>query len=377
MKIAIVGTRGVPANYGGFETLAEELGARLAARGHDVRVYGRRPTITYDRPTYRGMRVVLLPTLPTKYLDTIAHTFLSVFHLARTDAEVALVCNVANSPFVWLPRLLGIPTALNVDGHDRKRRKWSALGRAYLWLCEWLALVTPTEMVTDARVMQDYYRRRYRKRSTLISYGAEPRETGGARDVLDRFGLEPGRYLLYVSRLEPENNPELVVRAFEQLSTQEPAAAGSPARAGWRLALVGGNPYRPGYVARLQQTADRRIVFTGPVYGDGYWQLQRHAGLYVHATEVGGTHPALLEAMACGHCILFLNTAENAEVVGDAGLPYGRSVPELAAQLRQALADAARRAELGRRARARAREHYSWDKITDQYEALFHRLRGR
>jgi len=363
MRIAILGTRGVPANYGGFETLAEELGARLAARGHEVSVYGRRAHIQYDQPTYRGMRIVLLPTLATKYLDTVVNTFLSVFHVAAKHADVVFACNVANSPFMWVPRVVGQPTVLNVDGLDRRRRKWSWLGRAYLWVCEWLALLTPTVMVTDARVMQDYYRRRYGKRSTLIAYGAEPKDVGGATDVIERCGLKPGRYVLYVSRLEPENNPELVIRAFERLKTD------------LQLAVVGGNPYRPDYVDSLKQTRDPRIVFTGPIYGAGYWQLQRHAALYVHATEVGGTHPALIEAMACGHAVLFLNTPENREVMADAGLPFAASVEELAVQLERVLGDAGLRGALGERARERAREHYNWKKITDQYEGLFHRVR--
>jgi GT2 family glycosyltransferase/glycosyltransferase involved in cell wall biosynthesis len=365
LRVAILGTRGVPANYGGFETLAEELGSRLAARGHEVSVYGRRPHIQYEQPTYRGMRVVLLPTLPWKYFDTVVHTFLSVLHVAVRRADVVFVCNVANSPLVWLPRLAGKPTVLNVDGLDRRRRKWNWLGRAYLWLCEWLALLTPTAMVTDAQVMQDYYRRRYGKFSALIAYGAEPRDTRGASEVLARHGLTPGHYVLYVSRLEPENNPELVLRAYEQIQSD------------WRLAMVGGNPYRPGYVAQLRKTRDPRIVFTGPVYGDGYGQLQTNAGVYVHSTEVGGTHPALIEAMACGHCVLYLDTPENREVAGEAGLPFAASADELARLLARVLGEEALRREYGERARARARERYNWDTITSQYEDLFWRLGAR
>ena len=125
----------------------------------------------------------------------------------------------------------------------------------------------------------------------------------------------------------------------------------------------------------LKERRDPRIVFTGPIYGAGYWQLQRHAALYVHATEVGGTHPALIEAMACGHAVLFLNTPENREVVAEAGLPFAASAEELAAQLERVLGDADLRAALGARAQARASEHYNWERITDQYEDLFHRVR--
>ncbi len=362
MKIAIVGTRGVPANYGGFETLAEELGARLAARGHTVTVYGRRPHIQFDQPTYRGMRIVLLPTLAWKYFDTVVHTFLSAFHVAFSDADVAFLCNVANSPFAWIPRVAGKPVALNVDGLDRRRRKWNWLGRAYLWLCEWLALVTPTAMVTDARVMQNYYARRYGKLSTLIAYGAEPRPVGDAAPLLARLGLEPRRYALYVSRLEPENNPELVIRGFEKTSTD------------WRLAVVGGNPYRPEYVEELKKTGDPRVVFTGPIYGDGYWQLQQNAGVYIHATEVGGTHPALIEAMACANAVLYLNTPENVEVAGDTGVAFDHSADDLAQKFERLLGDPKLREELAGRAHGRARQLYNWDGITAEYEHLFNRL---
>ncbi|MBI2956140.1 MAG: glycosyltransferase, partial [Acidobacteria bacterium] len=262
----------------------------------------------------------------------------------------------------WLPRLAGKPTVLNVDGLDRKRRKWNGLGRAYLWLCEWLALVTPTAMVTDARVMQEYYRKRYGKHSTLIAYGAEPRDRGRRFDVLERYALEPGHYILYVSRLEPENNPELVLRAYARAQTD------------WPLVMVGGNPYRANYVERLKRLAGRGVAFTGPVYGEGYWQLQRHAGLYVHATEVGGTHPALIEAMACENAVLYLNTPENAEVAGEAGVAYEALPQDLAAKLERLLADDRLRAELGEQARLRAAECYNWETITSQYEELFVRL---
>ncbi|MCI0402337.1 MAG: glycosyltransferase, partial [Acidobacteria bacterium] len=335
MKIAFVGTRGVPANYGGFETLNEELGARLAVRGHRVAVYGRRQHIQYDQPSYRGMQVVLLPTLAWKYFDTVVNTFLAAFHVAASDAEVVFVCNVANSPFAWLPRLFGKGVALNVDGLDRKRRKWNWAGRTYLWLCEWLALVTPTAMVTDARVMQDYYRNRYGKWSWLIAYGAEPRAAGDAGPLLQKLGLEARRYVLYVSRLEPENNPELVVRAFERVKSD------------WKLAVVGGNPYRPEYVEQLRRTRDPRITFTGPIYGDGYWQLQQNAAVYLHATEVGGTHPALIEAMSCGNAVVYLNTPENVEVAGDAGLSFSHSPDDLAGKMSRVLGDGELRAELG------------------------------
>jgi len=355
MKIAILGTRGIPARYGGFETFAEQLSKRLAEQGHEVAVYCRRSFVTPADKIDARIRRVILPTVRKKCFDTLFHTFLSTIHVLFTDAEVVLFCNVGNSLFAWIPRLFGKPTILNVDGLDRKRKKWNFLGRAFLLFCEVLATFTPSRLVTDAKVIQDYYWRRYRKRSMMIAYGAEvPADS----EVLQGFDLPKGRYLLYVSRFEPENNPELVIRAYRQVRTD------------WPLVIAGGNPYDGFYVHRLRWIADPRVVFLGPVYGDGYWQLQRNAGIYICASEVGGTHPGLLEAMAARNCILYLDTPENCETVGDTGLAFTRDPYDLAAKMHSVIQDGALRHELAQRAEQRARAGYSWEEVTKRYEQL-------
>jgi glycosyltransferase involved in cell wall biosynthesis len=273
-----------------------------------------------------------------------------------TDAELVLLCNVANSPFAWIPRLFGIPTVLNVDGLDRKRKKWNFFGRAFLAFCEMLAVVTPTRVVTDASRIQEYYWRRYRKRSTMIAYGAElPRSC----EDLGGFHLPAKRYILYVSRLEPENNPELVILAYRKLEID------------WPLVLVGGNPYDIRYVERLKSLADSRVVFTGPVYGKQYWALLKNAGLYIFACEVGGTHPAFLEAMAAENAVLYLDTPENRETAGDCGIAFRPDAEDLAVKILATIRDPDLRSELGRRARDRAKTLYSWEQITQKYEDLF------
>ena len=281
MHIAIMGTRGVPANYGGFETFAEELGHRLVERGHTVTVYGRTHNIEYRGSSYKGMLLVLLPTIAHKYLDTVVHTFLSVLHGLRHSYDVVLICNAANAAFCWIPRMRGQRVVLNVDGIERKRKKWNALGKVYYWMSEFLATLFPNAIVTDARVIECYYRERFGKSSTCIAYGADLSTTTEI-DVIEKFGLIPNQYVLYVSRLEPENNAHHVIHAFERVETDK------------RLVIVGGAPYSREYIATLHRTRDPRILFTGFVYGRGYWQLRSHAYAYVHATEVGGTHPALI-----------------------------------------------------------------------------------
>ncbi len=361
MNIAIVGTRGIPARYGGFETLADQLSKRLAERGHRVTVYCRKSFTSPDDIFDRRIRRVILPSVPSMHFDTLFHTFLSIVHVLFVDAEVVLICNVANSPFAWIPRTAGKPTALNVDGLDRKRRKWNFLGQWFLHFCELLSTYTPTRVVTDARAIQDYYWQRYRKKSEMIGYGAEPPCTS---NHFASFGLSSRRYLLYIARLEPENNPELVLRAYRDLRTD------------WPLVVVGGNPYQPAYVRQLESLADRRVIFTGAVYGDAYWSLQKNAGVFVFAGEIGGIHPALVEAMAAGNAILYLDTPANRETARDCGVPFRADESDLAKKLNQLIGAPKHIEELGQRAQAVARDVYGWDKVVDQYEALFAKMLG-
>jgi glycosyltransferase involved in cell wall biosynthesis len=357
MRIALLGTRGIPASYGGFETFAEELSARLAARGHEVTVYCRKP---FPQPRYRGVRLQCLPTIHHKYLDTLAHAFLSTLHLLGHRSDVALYCNGANAIFTVLPRILGMPVALNVDGIERKRKKWNRLAQTWYLVSEWLATFCPTVVVTDALAIQDYYRRRYGKQTVFIPYGAEVGRVEGC-EVLAKLGLEPGKYFLYVSRMEPENHPLEVREAFERVGTS------------LKLALVGDAPYAPDYIRRVRDTRDPRIVMPGAIYGVGYRELGSHSFAYIHATEVGGTHPALIEAMGRGALVLYRNTPENTEVAGGAGIPF--EPDDLAAKLRMVLEmSEADRAALGQRAMDRVRERYSWEAVTDAYEKLLREL---
>jgi glycosyltransferase involved in cell wall biosynthesis len=353
LRIAILGTRGIPASYGGFETFAEELSARLAAQGHDVAVYCRSP---YPEPTYRGVRLRPLPTIRHKYFDTLAHTLLSTLDLLKHRADVALYCNGANAIFTVVPRLCGIPVALNVDGLERLRKKWNLLAKGWYLLSERLATMFPTRVVADAKTIQNYYLERYRCESVFIPYGAEAGPVESSH-VLRKLGLEPRRYFLYVSRLEPENHALEVRQAFEGLASD------------LRLALVGDAPYAHDYIRSVRDTSDPRVLFPGAIYGQGYRELQSHCFAYIQATEVGGTHPALIEAMGSGALVLYRDTPENAEVAEGVGIPFSG---DLRQKMELALAMSERdRERLRRAAIERIRERYSWDAVTAAYERLF------
>jgi glycosyltransferase involved in cell wall biosynthesis len=360
VRFAILGTRGIPAHYGGFETFAEELSTRLALRGHSVTVYCREK---YPDRSYRGVRLKYLPTIRHKYFDTLAHTCLSTLQLAAGGGyDGVLYCNAANAVFTWIPRVLGMPVALNVDGLERNRNKWNSLAKAWYRISEWLATWMPNAVVTDAQSIADYYREQYGRSSEMIPYGAEVGAVETSA-VLDRLGLEHRCYFLYVSRMEPENNALLVREAFEQLRTPS------------KLALIGDAPYAAKYIGRVRATNDPRIVIPGAIYGEGYGELGSHCFAYIHATEVGGTHPALIEAMGRGALTLYLDTPENAEVAGGAGLPFRRD--NLIQVLERVLTmPEAERETLRSQARERVRTRYSWDAVTDAYEKLLTRLAG-
>jgi glycosyltransferase involved in cell wall biosynthesis len=364
LRVALLGARGIPGRYGGYETLLDELAGRLAVRGFEVTVYCRSRYTPRTLRVHRGARLVVLPTVPTKHLDTPVHTLLSALHAGGERFDAALVVNSANALFVPLLQLAGTPVALHVDGIERRRAKWGAFGRFVYAVSERLACRLPAAVVADAEVIREHYRQRYGLHTELLTYGVDPVVPAG-RATLDRLGLAPRGYLLYVSRFEPENNPHRVVAAYRAVGGELP------------LVMVGGAPYARDFGAELRAAADPRVRFPGAIYGEGYRELLAHAWAYVHATEVGGTHPALVEAMGYGNCVVVNDTPENREVAGEAGVYFRAADPTTLAaaleRLRAAPAEVERRRAM---AAARAAERFDWERVADGYAALLRRLAG-
>jgi glycosyltransferase involved in cell wall biosynthesis len=365
MHIALLGTRGIPASYSGFETCVEQLGQRLVERGHQVTVYCRSHHVTYEGTHYKGMRLVKLPTIRNKYLDTIVHTFLSSVHALTQGYDVALYFIAGNSPVTWIPRVVGTKTVLNVDGLDWKREKWPPLAKKYIQLAEYLATKLPNIYLADSRVVQSYYRERFGSEPPYIPYGSEV-EILPPGEMLARFGLKPREYVLFVGRLVPENCAHHLVEAFQGLDTD------------LKCVIVGDAPYAEDYIASLKAYAlgDPRVVFTGYVFGKGYHELGSNAYIFVETSGVGGTHPALVEAMAFGNCVVVHNTPENLETIGSAGFAYDgkRGAESLREVLRRLLASPDLVEEYRKRARQRTQTHYTWEAVTDAYERLFYEI---
>lgn len=379
MKIAILGTRGVPPNYGGFETFAGELSTRLVQRGHEVHVYCREFSNWGQTPVgkiWRGVHRIVLPAAKHKYLETVSHAFLSALDALRRDFDVILVCNAANAFVLPLLRAARIPVAINVDGIERKRRKWNILGRIVYSIGETFSVGFAGRVIADAEVIADYYRENYAFEPTIIPYGADfPDEEDS--DVLQRLQLTPRGYVLYVSRFEPENNPLEVMHAYEKLAVDGWQLAGEsanrqPPTANPPLVMLGKGLYAKQLVDELHAHKTTNVLLPGALYDRDYRTLQRNALIYIQATEVGGTHPAMIEAMGSGGAVLAHDTPENREVGGDSvGYFALRPVETLSGTLREWLRNPLQREDFRARARKRAAERYSWASVTDAYERLF------
>ena len=363
MKIAILGTRGIPANYGGFETFAEELSVRLAARGHDVTVYCRESNYDEDLPEYKGVKRVTLGSIHTKHLDTLSATFFSTVHYSLRGGDIAYYCNSANAVFTWMPRLRGAKVMLNTDGLEWERAKWGWAGKTWYKWSERVATWFPHLLVSDSRVIQDYYKTKFHTESAFVAYGADIVERGTGRELSPPLGVEPKKYFLYVSRLEPENNPHMVVEAFEKVDTD------------MKLLMVGSAPFAAEYIAKMKATKDDRIIFPGALYGDVYAALRANAYVYINAMEVGGTHPAILEAMGAGNCVLVSDIAYNTEAVADAGVNFkNKDVNDLREKMQWLADNPDEVARYRGRAVERIRQEYNWEKVVDEYEEIFTKL---
>ncbi|PFG38829.1 glycosyltransferase involved in cell wall biosynthesis [Georgenia soli] len=359
LHVALVGTRGVPARYGGFETCVEEVGSRLASRGHRVVVYCRSTGDETVRERHDGMELVHLPALHRRSLETVSHTGLSVAHLARHRTDVAVVFNAANAP--WLPaiRASNIPVATHVDGLEWLRSKWGPSGRRYYRAAEALAVRWSDAVIADAPGIADYYLAEFGARTELISYGAPIIRPG--HDRLEELGLTLRGYHLVVARFEPENHVHTILEGYRRRAARLP------------LVVVGSAPYADRYTAHLHRLGDDRVRFLGGVWDhDLLDQLYAGCYSYAHGHSVGGTNPSLLRAIGAGAPCLAFDVSFNRDVLGDTG-SYFRSGADVREALERAEQDPAGQRARGEATRERART-YSWDDVADSYEELCRRL---
>lgn len=370
MRIGFLGSRGIPACYSGFETFLEQISVRLVSRGHEVTVYNRIPFNKYRKAEFHGVKIVHLPTLPTKGTDTILHTGLSVIHALFKDYDIVYFCGVGNSLFSIVPRLGGMKTVVNVDGADFARAKWTGFGRWWLYKSEKWASKLADIVIADNGTILERYKTLYGIVPQLIPYGSNVVTKDPGTSHLEKLGLKSKNYFLYVSRLTPENAADLAMRAHIESGVDLP------------LVVIGDAPYQKAFIGKLEGLAQRskgKIIMTGYLFGESYQQLSYHARAFILPTAIDATRPVLLDQMGFGNCVIARDTPGNLEVVKDTAITFEDANAEitLVRAIRQVAKDPALAAELGRRGQERVAKFYDWEVICSLYENLFEDMLAR
>ncbi|MGA3286526.1 MAG: DUF1972 domain-containing protein [Bacteroidota bacterium] len=364
MKIAIIGSKGYPLVYGGYETFVSELALRLVARGHEVTIYCHRSLFIVRPSTFEDIMLVYIPGIESKTLDQVTHSFLSTLHVIFTSNEIVFYVNSVNGPFGFITKLFKKRTVINVDGLEWLRPKWKGLGAKYSYIASMLATKYFDVIVADSERMAEIYKTEFKVRSVVIAYGANL--SGSYKPALiQKYDLIPEEYYLVVGRLVPDNNVSLIVQEFLSSETQK------------KLVIVGDVPSKDRYAQSIKQMRNPRIIFTGYVTDASLLsELYTNAYAYIHGHGYGGTNPTLLMALASGCCILALDNVFNREVLDEDeyGLYFNKDPQNLSRLIDFIDHHPAAREVYRAKSQNRIVEKYTWEKITDQYEELFESL---
>ncbi|MDH5610420.1 MAG: glycosyltransferase [Cyclobacteriaceae bacterium] len=368
MKIAIIGAKGYPIVYGGFDTFVKELSERLVKRDVTVTVYCHRAMFTERPKMVNGIHLVYTPAVETKILTQLSHSFFSFIHACFSDVDIILAVNPANGPFGYLARLFGKKCLINMDGLEWKRPKWKGLGALYFLWASRIATKAFHRIINDSEEMRKVYLELFQKDSRVIAYGANIRYSSNP-GLIKKWGIEAEKYYLIVGRMIPDNNVDLIIRGFSQSKTNK------------KLVIVGDAPFNDRYANQVKamKELDDRLLFTGYVNDqDELAELYHNCYMYVHGHEFGGTNPALLKALAYGTAILALDTRFNREVLqeGEFGLFFKKSEEDFSERIAQYDKDENLVISMKEKSRNGLWEKYNWDVITSNYIDVFAQLTG-
>jgi glycosyltransferase involved in cell wall biosynthesis len=363
LRIAFIGGRGVVSKYSGIEAYYEEVGKRLVEMGNEVTVYCR----TYFTPPqdeHHGMRLVRLPTIRSKHLETVIHTILSTAHALTGKYDIVHYHALGPALFSFLPRLARMKTAVTVQGLDWQRRKWGRTASAVLRLGEKASVHLPNATMVVSRELQKRYRQKHELESRYVPNGGVLRPWTEPRKILE-WGLEPGNYILFLGRFSPEKGCHLLVEAFEQIDT------------GVKLVMAGASSYCDDYSKKLRTHASDRILMLDWVSGQTLDELLTNAMIFVLPSDLEGLSLALLDAMGAGICVVTSDVPENREVVDGAGFTFERgNAGDLAERLRFLIANPSVREAAGKLARQRIENQYQWGQIAVEIDAAYREMMG-
>lgn len=364
LKVAIMGAKGYPYVYGGYDTMIKELGERLVKRGVHVRVYNHR-SLFKDRPQFvNGIECIYTPAIESKSLTQVTHTFFSMIHACFSDADVIFVVNSGNGPFGLISKVFGKPTAINVDGLEWLRPKWKGLGSKYFFWASKLATKFYDQLINDSDEMRRVYLELFKADSKVIAYGANPRESVDSKPI-EKWNLKSHSYYLIVARLVPDNNADLIIEGFLKSDSKR------------KLVILGDVPFEDKWANRLMNIKDERLLFTGYVTDPNELAaLYSHSFAYFHGHEFGGTNPAMLKALGYGCAILALNTPFSQEMLqkGKHGWFFEKTAESVRLIIEKAEAEPEKMDEFRLTARAGLTQKYNWEHVTDQYLEVFESL---
>lgn len=364
MKIAIIGTRGVPARYGGFETIAEALSTGFAKKGHQLTVYCRKQSGKKNPDAFHGINLIYTPFIDNKYLSTFSHTFTSILHTLLRKYDVSIVFNVGVVPLCLILKILNRKVILNVDGFEWYRKKWNVIAKFYFMLCASMAKFVVDEIITDSKDVQKYYKKRFSTKTIYLTNGAYIIQSAD-RTQLKKFDLLPYEFFFTASRLVPENNIDIIIEAFKHLKTKKV------------LVIAGGSSHSEEYVNKLLNVTNKKIIMIGPLYNPkDLAALHHYCYAYVHGNDAGGTSLGLLKALGFGNCVFTIQTQSNKEVVGESAILYKKSVSDLAGKLSFVIKNPLAREKYKKKAINRIKKYYTWEKIVESYEKLLLNVSG-
>ncbi len=365
LKVAILGTKGYPYVYGGYETMVKELGERLVKKNVEVTVYCHKPLFTEKPKQVNGINLVYIPCIESKSLSQLTHSFFSMIHACFSPADVIFVVNSANGPFGLIAKIMRKPTAINVDGLEWLRPKWKGLGGKYFYWASKMATKLYDQIINDSDEMAKIYQELFNTPSKVIAYGSNPGLQANP-ELIKKWDLEKEGYYLIVGRLVPDNNADLIIEGFVQSTSKR------------KLVVVGDVPYKDTFAEKLKNIPDDRLVFTGYVRDPKELAaLYRNCYAYFHGHEYGGTNPAMLKALGYGCAILALDTRFNREMLqnGKYGWYFGKNQAAVKDSIAQAEQLPEEMQQLRDSAPDGLTQKYNWDHVTDQYIAVFEELR--
>lgn len=361
MKIAIIGSRGYPVVYSGYETFVSNVAPRLISKGIEVHVYCHANLFSQKPRKLNGIQLHYMPVIASKTLSQLSNSFCSTIHALFYGFDIILYVNVANGLFGGITKIFGVKTAINVDGLEWLRPKWKGIGSKIFYLSAKLATRWMSSIITDADEMRKIYLNEFNKDSTVIAYGATVRESKD-KTRIKKWNLIPREYYLIVGRLIPDNNADFIIREFVNSSSSK------------ILVVVGDVPYTDEYAYNLKLIRDERLLFTGYITNqDDLAELYHNCFMYLHGHEFGGTNPTLLKALAYGCAILAIDTPFSREVLFDDeyGIYFEKAKNSLKNIFDDPLRDRAQLELLRQKSKNRILQKYTWDKIANEYEDLF------